>query len=441
MIVTTQAAPTQLATLVQPIGGLLGQLLQLPPQPGEPEFPIYGASLGDVHQVLNPYSRLGEQAGGALHGAGGALDPDQARIKAMAEALERYASCVYDERQFLWATAAELGADALDLDTVPRSSATELAHPRCLALAPDKHAPLRWVRGVSLLDGRAVWIPAIMVYLKLAPMSRGERFHLPISTGCAAHTTIEQALLGGLCEVIERDAIALTWLQQLELPRIELDDVPGHLQDYLDRYARSSEGLETLFFDATTELGVPTVYSLQLSPRNQILAALVMCSTELDPAVALAKVLRESASSRTSMQQPHEIPASWDDFIDVFHGAVFMGHPERLPAFDFLRHSTRRRNLSDMPVLTTGDARRDLVNLLARLRQHEMEAFAVDLTTDEAARVGMKVVRTIIPRLQPLSFSYRARYQGHPRLYEAPRLMGYPVRAEAGLNPWPQPFA
>jgi ribosomal protein S12 methylthiotransferase accessory factor len=53
----------------------------------------------------------------------------------------------------------------------------------------------------------------------------------------------------------------------------------------------------------------------------------------------------------------------------------------------------------------------------------------------------MWVVRVIIPALQPLSFSYRARYLGHARLYQAPRLMGHPVREEADLNPWPQPFA
>jgi len=51
------------------------------------------------------------------------------------------------------------------------------------------------------------------------------------------------------------------------------------------------------------------------------------------------------------------------------------------------------------------------------------------------------VVRVIIPGLQPLSFHYRARYLGHPRLYEAPALMGYPVLREEDLNGWPQPFA
>jgi ribosomal protein S12 methylthiotransferase accessory factor len=53
----------------------------------------------------------------------------------------------------------------------------------------------------------------------------------------------------------------------------------------------------------------------------------------------------------------------------------------------------------------------------------------------------MNVVRAIVPGLQPLTFHYRARFLGHPRLYQAPARMGYPTRLEAELNAWPQPFA
>lgn len=433
--------PTKnLDSLVQPIGGLMNHVMRLTPHPGDPDFPIYASSLGKLGN-LRPDVFSAAMEDDVMSGAGGDVAPEFARTKAIAEGLERYASCVTDARQFLWATANELGAEALDLDTVPRCSEAELAHSRCLLRPADMNAPIRWVRGISLFDGRPVWIPAVMVYLKTGAMSVGERFVLPISTGCGAHVTAEQALLAGVNEVIERDAISLVWLQQLALPRIELDVVPAWVQPFIEREARSRNSMETLLFDATTDVGVPTIYSLHIAPHNETLATLVMCSTELDPAISVAKVMRESASSRTTLQQERELPTSWDDYISVSHGAAFMGRRAQLPAFDFLRSSPHRRKLSEMPVLATGDPRRDLACVIEQLRQRGMEAFAVDLTTDEARRVGMWVVRVIVPALQPLSFSYRARYLGHPRLYEAPRLMGYPVRAEADINPWPQPFA
>jgi ribosomal protein S12 methylthiotransferase accessory factor len=78
---------------------------------------------------------------------------------------------------------------------------------------------------------------------------------------------------------------------------------------------------------------------------------------------------------------------------------------------------------------------------LNMLREKELPAYAVDLSTDEAVRSGIRIVRVIIPGLQPLSFRYRARFLGHPRLYELPRKMGFPVLTEDELNDFPQPFA
>jgi ribosomal protein S12 methylthiotransferase accessory factor len=88
-----------------------------------------------------------------------------------------------------------------------------------------------------------------------------------------------------------------------------------------------------------------------------------------------------------------------------------------------------------------GNHKLDLRLLIDILKKKQLEAFALDLTTDEAIRAGLRIVRVIIPGLQPLSFNYRARYLGHPRLYEMPQMMGYPVYNEEQLNHWPQPFA
>jgi ribosomal protein S12 methylthiotransferase accessory factor len=289
-----------------------------------------------------------------------------------------------------------------------------------------------------LLDGRLVWMPALMVYMHIHYRSIGERIWLPISTGSAAHVSYERALLSAICEVIERDAISIVWLQKLGLPRIELDTRLEELEPYLARERNTT--IQHLFFDATTDLGVPTVYALQLSPHAE-LSTLVMCSTELDPVMAIQKVTREAASSRIAFRVNYDVPESWDDFHDVMHGAKYMGRPENVQAFDFLLKSPAQRRLSDMPRINSGDSREDLRRLLASLRRRGIEVFAVDLTSDEAARAGLRVVRATIPTLQPLSFSYRARFLGHPRLYDLPRQMGYPVRSEGELNVYPQPFA
>jgi ribosomal protein S12 methylthiotransferase accessory factor len=155
----------------------------------------------------------------------------------------------------------------------------------------------------------------------------------------------------------------------------------------------------------------------------------------------VVKVMRDMASCRMPFRQPRQIPANWDHFTDLFHGATYMARSEQAGAFDFLLNSPNRNSLSKMAPLETENDRVDLRDLLIRLRRRHCEVYAVDLSTDEAVRAGFRVVRVIIPALQPFSFYYRARYLGTPRLYEAPKLMGHPSRNEEHLNQWPQPFS
>ncbi|AOU02893.1 MAG: YcaO-like family protein [Bacillota bacterium] len=430
-------------SLVQPLGGFISRVSALPTYHGEPDFPIQVASTGDISQALPHIKRLnkGRSISGDMDGAGGSLDEKESRIKAIAEGLERYSSCVYSEDQFIWSTAKELGASALDLKSVPVCSESELSHPRCPVHKPLADSPLRWVKGLSLHTQKEMWIPAIMTYLHLPAMSQGERFWLPISTGCAAHTSYEKALVNAICEVIERDAISITWYQQLPLPHIVFDQSPDQeMDEFLNRTNKNGNIIQYIF-NGTTDLGIPTIYSLQLSPHNKKLAALIMCATHLNPHTAIKKVMREAASSRIAMMAERQQPSKIDDFFSVFHGATYMGKQERLSAYDFLVNSPNQVNLSEMRNLEQERDEDNLLFLLKRLEEKGLEAFAVDLTTDEALRSGMRVVRVIIPGLQPLSFSYRCRFLGHPRLYEGTKAMGYHVKPENEINSWPQPFA
>lgn len=393
-------------------------------------------------QPLLPNTRPGIKA--TITGTGTGLESADCLLPSFGEALERYCIRVFNKAQFKVASAEELGSEALDLDCIPKCSETELRHPKCQLQVPDRKARIRWVRGLSLFDGRLVYLPVVMVYLYAGFMSPAERFWFPISTGCAAHTSFERALVLAILEIIERDAISILWLQKLSLPLLEVDHVPANLMPFWERYQASSEELEYFFFNATTDLGVPVIYGVQRARADENLTTLVSCSAAPDPVEALIKVMRDMAACRIASRMPKDIPESWDDFASIFHGARYMAQAEQAHAFDFLLQSGKKQALSEIPSCPMGrqgedrDALRSVVELL---RRHKLEAYAVDLTTDEALRSGVRVVRVVIPGLQPVGFQYRSRYLGHPRLYQAPGKMGYKVHTEEELNPWPQPFA
>lgn len=428
----------RLDQLVSSDVGLVGRVTKISAETDG--FSIFSASMGLLENTQpNIRSSTGRPSGVELGGGGGGTNSRLARAVSIAEALERYSSCVVPT-DLTWASANELGKRAIDVASMPKCSDAELADPACPASPFDPDERIRWTTAWSLNRRRAVMVPAVSVWMHIPALTPSERFTMPISTGCATHTDIYQALNNAICEVIERDAIALTWLQRLALPRIVFDNPGADLSSALT--AVEHNRVKVTFFDATSELGIPTLYSVDDACDHDIVRHVVMCATDLDPERAAVKMLRESASSRIALASAGPPPDLIDDFTSVFHGATYMGTPERFNAYDFLmKSSSGTRKLSDLSTVGTDDSRANLNLLLDRLEEYGMEAFAVELTTREARSVGFRVVRVIIPQLMPLAFTHRARYLGHPRLYKGPVAMGYQAKDESDINPLPQPFA
>jgi ribosomal protein S12 methylthiotransferase accessory factor len=402
-----------------------------------PAIILSGPQLGNLAAVWPNSEWYGNHIVQRASGSG--LTVEEAMLPGLVEGLERYSTGVCRDAQFIFASAAELGTESLNLDDVPRCSDHELAHPKCPLILPDKQKPIRYVQGLSLFNGRPVYVPAVMAYSYVVNIQPDERFWLPTSTGCGGHSSYEDALLSGIYEVIERDAISITWLQKLSLPRIEVDVQPPLLAPLWKTFLSGSSHVQTSFFNATFDLGVPTVYAVQRSLVNQHAATLLACSSSHSIVNALAKTIRDLAMMNAAFRQTRPVPESWDDFSEPTHGATYMAHHDRRHAFDFLLNSPSTTKLSVLMGSESHD--HSLQHILNMLREKELPAYAVDLSTDEAVRSGIRIVRVIIPGLQPLSFRYRARFLGHPRLYELPRKMGFPVLTEDELNDFPQPFA
>jgi ribosomal protein S12 methylthiotransferase accessory factor len=124
-----------LDSLVSPYG-LVSRLSRLPVADGEPRFSIYSGSQGNPGRVLDAHPHWShDPTMGNVDGAGGDIDPAQASFLAVAESLERYSSCAWRPERMIWATAEELGDEAIPADQWPHCSAAELADPRLLVAA------------------------------------------------------------------------------------------------------------------------------------------------------------------------------------------------------------------------------------------------------------------------------------------------------------------
>ncbi len=372
----------------------------------------------------------------ALTGTGIRLDDlDAARLIGVAEAAERYAAA--DLPGTLVASIRERPEPAIDPARIPACSATELADPRCPVVPLDPDLPIRWVRGLDLATGVPIWVPAVMASYRLRDPWPGERFWHRLSTGYAVHTDPVEAVVRGICEVVERDAAAVLWLRRLRLPRLarstaERSETAAYLLDWNDRHF-----VDTHLFDATGDLGVPTVYCLRIAEHNRRARQLVGAASARDLPEAAGKALAEMAFGAQVCYFPDAVrePA---DFRAVYDGIRYMAAPERAEAFDFLVRGPDS-GTSPGDARLPADPREALVRLRNTMQAKDIQVIVVDRTTRELATVGLTAVCVIIPDLQPLTISPFARYRAHPRLYVA-LASDRRLPREEELNPWPQPF-
>jgi ribosomal protein S12 methylthiotransferase accessory factor len=370
-------------------------------------------------------------------GAGRALDDlGLARTTAIAEAAERYSGHSLHGDP-VWARVADLDGAVLDVTRIPRCSALEYAHPGCLAVPFDQSASIRWVKGTDLASAEKMWVPAVMACFGVREVVPGERFWYSISTGYAVHTDPAEALVRAICEVAERDIVAIGWLQRLPLPPLS----PGVLTDgarYLVRWAEE-HFVRAHVFDATTDLGVPTAYCLLIAEHDERVGQTVGCGCGRSMGAAAEKAVVEALAARSMLHRGEPGPQSYEQFTSIDDGARYMAAPDRATAFDFLTGDAERAASAGTSALPD-DPADALSHLIRMLAEAGMRAIAVDRTTRELAEAGLTAVAAVIPDLQPMTLHPLTQFRAHPRLYALPARMGYRCLGEEELNPWPQPF-
>lgn len=431
------------APLVDACTGLISTPEEVLIDSGNPEVIVYSARVSMLERAESHIS-LKLDAGESLYGSGSSTQRDLARAKAICESIERYCNYSFDPRRCIVASRDELGDEAMDLRRFPRGLPGEYAGAPGL---PHNDQPIRWLRGYSLTDGRERWVPFGAACIASPFAYIGEAFTQPITTGTALAASYERAAVTAILELVERDTLTLTWLHQMSLPRIDISgSEDAELRERLARTAAC--GIETLFFDGTTDIGLPTAYALQWQPDGEV-AMMAMAATRFDMTSALVRVLDEAASSRAAIAASTRRPPAFDptdfrSFTRLTDGAIYYANPAHRQAFDFLVKGERRRSLAEIESARScapADAQQMLDWLVQRFRTLGYELCVVDLTPAPVADIGLRVVHVVAPDLLPLTVNYNLKYGDTPRLYEAPARMGQSALAFEALNPWPQPFA
>jgi ribosomal protein S12 methylthiotransferase accessory factor len=423
------------ADLVSPRVGVIRQLSPQHRAVEEPEPPhLWTARLSNFDfRVAEASERMA---------AGKGWTEAEAKAAAVGEAVERYCANHVDPRRTFVARASELTLPAL---TPVLYHETQYARPGWPHPRWDPDAPVTWVEGVRVPGGEPVALPATFVYLSVP---RAEESFAPVtSNGLAAGSSLPGAVLGGLCELMERDALMIAWLNRLPAAELELA-ASGNLPAALVRhYAALGVGVRA--FVLASDLPATTVLALSSEDRGDRPATIVGMGCHPSPAVALTKALfelcqaRPAEAGRYRENSPVGRLTRYEDVRTLDDHSAFAALPERRGEFEFLWRDGATARLEALEDRSRGGAAADLEACASALASAGHELGYAELTTDDVAPTGYHVARVVATGLHPIHFGYGTERLGGERVFTLPARLGLaPSRVELGaLNPCPHPMA
>lgn len=380
-----------------------------------------------------PEDPFGHRAGGK----GRSLE--QARLSALAESIERYSGVFMADEPRRRARLADLEG-AIDPNACALYSSRQfqtraddeggtVSKARWVAAKLEPDAEIDWTPLWSLTHGRRRYLPTAYCYYGY-PFAPGEpEIARASSNGCAAGSFLEEAVLQGFLELVERDAVAVWWYNRFQVPGVRLGSGGETYGPRLQEEYRRVLDREIQVLDLTGDLQIP-VYGAVSWRRDGGKSGggdvLLGFGAHLDPQIALGRALTELNQSLEWVPGPHRT---------TFAG----GNPEALRFWTETRiaDSPYLRPDDDLPELDLGAVRsaasddlavdvRTCVDLAAGLG---IEVLVLDQTRPD---VGLPVVRVVAPGLR----HFWARF-APGRLYDVPvstGRMSKPLR-ESELNP------
>ena len=344
--------------------------------------------------------------------AGKGTTLQDAKNGAYCEALERYSGVFRKEDAAINASYKELGDAAIHpyscLNFSEKQYKSREKSNRAtsdqdwIPVRFDETQKIDWTSIWSLTNQNKKYIPTAYCFYGY-PQSLETKFCLADSNGNAAGTTIEDAILSGFMELIERDSIALWWYNSLRRPGVNLDSFDLPYIKALEKYYRK---LNRNFWvlDITNDFSIPACAAISSDPKNEIIMGF---GANFDPSKALIHAL-------TEMNQ--FLPPR--NFEDV---------QWKSPNLDFLKPNPKLpvKNLEDFKNFKKAN-----VEVCVKLaKDRSMETFVLNQTRSD---VGLSVVKVIVPGLR----QFWPRF-GKGRLYDVPVQMGWLKKPlhEDQLNP------
>ncbi len=321
---------------------------------------------------------------------GKGVSEEQAMASAVMEAVERYCGKFQGFEPELRASFAQVKDFAINpLDFfIGRREFRDF----------DCEQEINWTWGYSFSLSKPVLIPSVLVYLAYLNIKNSDFLHYD-SNGLASGNCLEEALLHGLLEVLERDANYIVLMNGLRMPDIELDS----FNDPLIGKALSiieAMGIKLHLKDYSNDLKIPAIAAFLegTNKENGDTMFSVSVGLDLSPETALLRALTEALS-----------------IYPKGNSVSVLGQARNLWS-----KTEKSIKFSSMESLATGDLKLDFLYCVDLLKSQGYETFAVDLSK---SGIPFSVVRVLVSGIQPVTLPAFQRIS--KRMFSVPKKLGF----------------
>jgi ribosomal protein S12 methylthiotransferase accessory factor len=327
---------------------------------GRLDIPVYVSLCGmDAVRTIGTQKQMGKGS-----------TPIQAEASALMELVERFSFFAFmQERAFLYATPGSLVEEAVPFKTLVKSLFdTSDTVPVAAELYRDW--PLHFTAATNLTYGHRVLLPIHWFYL------------INEYNGPAAGNTLEEAILQGLCEVVERHVGSVISHGRLFTPVID----PASVQDpaareLLDKF--QAQGIILHLRDFSLDTGIPTVGVLAYDPSTfpEASELIFTAGTTPHPEKSLIRALTEVAQLAGDFNKRTSYRPTLPKYATLTEASYLMtaGPP---------------RPIQSLPNLSHDNIKTEIERCTGALARLGLEVFVVDATHPE---IGIPVVYVIIP--------------------------------------------
>jgi len=363
----------------------------------------------------------------------------QARASALCEALERASGVLRGDEPRRTARFQDLGDFGIHPNMVMLYSTRQYeqrdawnARKSLWTRVPvpfEEEAEIEWTPVWSLTRQEMRYLPTALCYYEY-PQPKDRAYCMACSNGNAAGNTLEEAILQGFLELVERDGVALWWYNRLQRPAVDLDSFDEPYLHQLSPFLKERQR-DLWVLDLTTDLQIPVFAALSRRTDGSSERILIGFGAHLDARIAVLRAVTELnqmlawvLGSENRKTSPEEI-----DDLETMHWlqtATLANQPYLVPAA-----CTPLRTASDYPWQCTDDLRDDVLVCQALVERHGMEMLVLDQTRPD---LGLPVVKVIVPGLR----HFWSRY-APGRLFDVPVRLGWLPRplSEELINPIP----